>query len=424
MRITCQTRDTLALEELTEFQGGIKKRSTRDIALITESFQKLGFSFPFYVWKNGERNMIIDGHGRLLALKYMRDRLQQEIPALPVVYIAAESEAEAKEKLLQCNARYGLFVETKLKDWLAGVNFDPMKIKIPDVNVNKLVQEMAEVKIRFGAVRGPVSVPGVVYHLLNASVICGDATDSETFNALLKKERIDLALTSPPYNQKSVYAPAYDDRKPLYRDQYVDEKSEAEQIAMCIKVLENISRFVKERHAVVWNVSYSKADRNSYGKVVFSPRNPFQVMETIAWDKGLTNNFQNMLYRRCELIFVMARSEREYLYNALSDRETNYWNISSQGAQQEIHKACFPLNLATKAVKLFSDSGGAVLDPFCGAGTTLIAGQLLGRKAYGIELSPVYVDLIRRRFTRWATELGFSAREIGDGYWEDEAWAE
>lgn len=311
-----------------------------------------------------------------------------------------------------------------MKDWLAGVRFDPAKIKIPDVNLARVVQEAAEVRIKFPAERAEsVSKPGVVYRLLDARVVCGDATDAETFNGLLEKERINLALTSPPYNQKSVAAPAYVDSDRLYRDKFVDEKPEAEQVDMCLRVLENIARFAADRHAVVWNVSYSKADRNSYGKVVFSPRNPFQVMETIAWDKGMNAIMRGAMYRRYELIFAMAKSEREYLYNPITDGETNYWNISSSGAQQEIHKACFPLNLALKAAKLFSTVGDVMIDPFCGAGTTLIAGQLLGRRSYGIEIAPAYVDLIRRRFSRWAVERGFAPGRIGDGYLEDAEWA-
>lgn len=73
LKITCQTRDSLPLDALTEFQTDIKKRSSRDVKFIIASFDRHGFSFPFYVWKNGANNFIIDGHGRLTALRWLRN---------------------------------------------------------------------------------------------------------------------------------------------------------------------------------------------------------------------------------------------------------------------------------------------------------------------------------------------------------------
>ncbi|MDR2193852.1 MAG: DNA modification methylase [Treponema sp.] len=422
MRITCKTRDFLGIDRLSEFQHSVKKRSSKDIEDLIASINKLGFTFPFYVWKNDGVNVTIDGHGRLAALKYMRDSLGETIPPLPVVFIDADDVNQAKEKLLQCNARYGLFIQSNLKDWLAGVDFDAAKIKIPEVNLNNMAKEIPEVKIRFANEPEACSKSGVVYHLLDASVMCGDATDIEVFNELLKKEKIDLCLTSPPYNQKTAKAPRYGAADNFYLDETIDDKSETDQIETCLKVLENMSYFVNGRHTVVWNVSYTKADRNSYGKIIFSPRNPFQVMDTIVWDKGMGMAMPQSFYRRCEMVFVMSVSERSYLCNIISNKETNYWNISPMGAQQDIHKACFPINLANRAIKLFSDMGNVVIDPFCGAGTSLISAQLLGRKSYGIEISPKYVDLIRRRFSTWALDMEYSPRQIGDGYLEADKW--
>jgi DNA modification methylase len=422
MRITCKTRDFLGLDDFSEFQENIKKRSSKDIEDLIDSINKLGFTFPFYVWKNGGSNLTIDGHGRLLALRYMRDSLGEEIPPLPVVYIEADDINQAKEKLLQCNSRYGVFVKLNLKDWLVDVDFDASKIKIPELNLEGINQNIPEPKIKFAEEPETLSKPGVVYHLLDASVICGDSTDADVFNELLKKDKIDLCITSPPYNQKTAKAPCYNTTDKFYVDKFIDNKSEEDQIETCLKVLRNISLFVNEKHTIFWNVSYTKFDRNSYGKVVFSPQNPFQVMETLSWDKGVNMSVPQSFYRRCEMIFVMSSSEGTYFCNITSNKETNYWNISPMNAQQDIHKACFPINLANKAIKIFSDTGGVVLDPFCGAGTTLISAQLLNRKSFGIEISPVYTDLIRRRFSKWALGAGYLPHQIGDGYLEADNW--
>jgi DNA modification methylase len=421
MNITCTTADTLDIADLTEFQSDIKRRSFNDIEKILLSFDRLGFSFPFYVWRNEKKNYILDGHGRLAALKYLREQKGEVIPPLPVVYVDAEDEKQAKEKLLQCNARYGIFSLPKVKDWLGSFDFDPTKIKIPDLSLTTITKEIAEPLIDPPA-PAVYSKSGVCYHLLDATLICGDATDIETYWELLKKRRIDMALTSPPYNSKINKFPLkFGIQESLYNDDVMDDKTEAEQIAMCMKVLENLAAFVNEKHTIVWNVSYTAHDRNSYGKVLFSPNNPFQVMDTIAWDKD-TNVFlgNNHLFRRAELIFALAKTYAQYKINlGLDNSITNLWEFAAQGAQQKTHKACFPLSMANQAVKLFSHAGDVVVDPFCGAGTTLIAAQRLNRVSFGIEISAKYCDLIRRRFTSWATELGFTPDQIGDGYLEE-----
>ena len=95
MRITCETKDTLPLSALTEFQGGLKKRTAEDTKKIEKSINDYGFATPFFVWKHDGINSVLDGHGRLQTLKEMQKR-GEEIPALPVVYIDCPNEAAAK----------------------------------------------------------------------------------------------------------------------------------------------------------------------------------------------------------------------------------------------------------------------------------------------------------------------------------------
>ena len=104
--INCTGSDTVDIDQLTEFQGGLKERSAGDVEKIIKSIKKHGFSFPFFVWKNDGKNNVLDGHGRLMALQQMA-AAGEEIPALPCVYISAKNEAEAKEKLLKLNSQYG-----------------------------------------------------------------------------------------------------------------------------------------------------------------------------------------------------------------------------------------------------------------------------------------------------------------------------
>lgn len=70
------------------------------------------------------------------------------------------------------------------------------------------------------------------------------------------------------------------------------------------------------------------------------------------------------------------------------------WNIT--GASTKQHPAPFPMELATRLVRMFSFTGDTVLDPFCGSGTTMIAAFRTGRNSVGVEIDPEYCRMAVR----------------------------
>jgi len=70
------------------------------------------------------------------------------------------------------------------------------------------------------------------------------------------------------------------------------------------------------------------------------------------------------------------------------------WNIT--GASTKHHPAPFPLELATRLVRMFSFTDDTVLDPFCGSGTTMVAALRTGRSSIGIEIDPEYCRMAAR----------------------------
>jgi len=68
-----------------------------------------------------------------------------------------------------------------------------------------------------------------------------------------------------------------------------------------------------------------------------------------------------------------------------------------RGASLAKHPAPFPLELASRLIRMFSFVGDTVLDPFAGTGTTALAALQLGRSSIGYEIEPKYVEMIRSR---------------------------
>jgi len=86
------------------------------------------------------------------------------------------------------------------------------------------------------------------------------------------------------------------------------------------------------------------------------------------------------------------------------------WNIP--GASTKQHPAPFPLELATRLVRMFSFAGDTVLDPFCGSGTTMIAAFRTGRNSIGVEIDPDYCRMAARYLKAETSNLFSSAQLI------------
>lgn len=86
------------------------------------------------------------------------------------------------------------------------------------------------------------------------------------------------------------------------------------------------------------------------------------------------------------------------------------WNIP--GASTKQHPAPFPLELATRLVRMFSFTGDTVLDPFCGSGTTMIAAFRTDRNSIGVEIEPEYCRMAARYLKAENADLFSSAKLI------------
>lgn len=84
------------------------------------------------------------------------------------------------------------------------------------------------------------------------------------------------------------------------------------------------------------------------------------------------------------------------------------WEIPSVRRNDD-HEAKFPEELACRVIKLFSQKGDIVLDPFLGSGTTAVAAVKLGRHFIGIEKESQYVELSRKNIARASTQLNLFA---------------
>lgn len=140
IQIKCTGSDQLQYHDLVTFQGDFKKRTEHQLTQIATSIVKYGFTFPFFVWKDGAVNYCMDGHGRLSAL-YDLAAKGWEVPELPVVYVEAADEREAKQKLLRLNSSYG---EIDVEGFIEYIESDNLLLEWDELNIKGISREGVE----------------------------------------------------------------------------------------------------------------------------------------------------------------------------------------------------------------------------------------------------------------------------------------
>jgi len=128
----------------------------------------------------------------------------------------------------------------------------------------------------------------------------------------------------------------------------------------------------------------------------------------VVWAK--TNAGQGSFYRsQHELILVFKNGEGPHQNNIELGRHgrnrSNVWTYAGVNTFRtghlddlSIHPTVKPVSLVADAMRDCSSRGDIILDPFIGSGTTILAAERVGRRAYGVEIDPLYVDAAIRRW--------------------------
>lgn len=223
---------------------------------------------------------------------------------------------------------------------------------------------------------------------------------------------VDLIVTSPPYNIGKNYK-NYDDSKPFDAYYGFTEKW----IQACFVVLKNNGRFVL-------NLPENPKEPIYQRIVNIACRVGFQYLVNVIWYKKGVRNRQAwgswlspsapMIIPPFEYITVFYKGEYKK-HGGESDISKSefinytfgWWDFGSAKVDVD-HPSSFPEELPKRCIKLFSYINDIVLDPFLGSGTTMKVAQDLRRSCIGIEISPDYCELARRRcFSR-----AFLGREL------------
>lgn len=250
----------------------------------------------------------------------------------------------------------------------------------------------------------PVSVSGEVYELGPHRVLCGDSTAPEAVSGFLDVKGDQMLLTDPPYCsggfQESGRA-AGSVGSTTERSKRVvanDTLSTRGYMALLKVVVSNIDA----------DMAYVFTDWRMWVNLFdVMESSGFGVRSMIVWNKLYPGMGQGW---RSQHELIMCASKIPVKYNPKLSRG-NVIDIPRTGNKHHVTEK--PVELL--ATLLNTTPQMAVIDPFMGSGSTLIAAEQTGRTCYGIELDPRYVDVIRQRYANFVKDAKYSPTGTLDG---------
>lgn len=409
--IKCDTKDKIELAEMTELQGTLKERTDIDYDKIKLSIIKYGFSFPFFVWKGEGKNYILDGHGRFATLcKMQKDGYL--IQPLPVVYIEAESKAEAKQKLLRLNSQYGKMTRESVLEFASGLDLNFEELALPDTTLdfsNVSEEDAAETEgddevPEVDETEEPASKRGEIYEIGNSLLMCGDSTNSEDVARLMGGEKADMVFTDPPYGMglDTDYSSMKNKLEFAEGKNIKNGKKYAQGIVDAFKpelittVFENFG-YCKE--IFLWGADYFAEmleDKNKGSWVVWDKR--ASAENDLAKDESA-----DKMYGSC---FELCWSKNKHKRDIARVKWASVFGTEQEFDHKRYHPTQKPIKLIEWFLTRYAKGGQLVVDLFGGSGSTLIGCEKNNLRCRTMELDPHYCDVIRKRFTQWAKENG------------------
>jgi DNA modification methylase len=354
---------TKKINEISSAKYNPRKITDEAMGRLTKSLAELGNIQPI-TW-NVRTGNVVGGHQRLKVYKAM-GKTEVDVWAVDL------DEQKEKAANIALNKLSGEFDMPMLKDILeeidtgdldmeiTGFGMDEIALMMEDAHPEVTEDEVPEVPV------DAITKPGDLWILGEHRVLCGDSTKAEDMDRLMNGEIVCGIVTDPPYGIG------------------IDGQKES----ICKNPKHN-----RKAHAFLgWDSS--RPDKSLFDSLL-SMNCPSAIFGG--------NYFADLLPATRGWIYWSKGQDGL----TMSDGELAWTNLSKPLRCVKVNRAALhgsqhptqkPVEVMIFTIKYIEPKDGIIYDPFLGSGTTLIASEQLGRKCYGMEISPNYCDVIVKRW--------------------------
>jgi len=390
--------------------GNPRTHTRRQKEQLARAIKRFGFTVPVVV---DEEGLILAGHARVEAAGMLC------MSKVPTIRLSDMSEADKRAYVIADN-KLAENAGWDLKLLKGEFEFLTTLVVDFDATVTGFEEPEIEGLLHGGGRKEPKGTPddvlvepsfeppctrlGDVWEIGPHRLICGDAVAEETYIRLLGGEKAGMVFADPPYN--------------VPVDGHVSGlgKTRHREFAMASGEMtsEAFQRFLFDvfsllaKHSADGSIHFQCIDWRHLSEMLAAGFGAYAELKNLAvWAK--TNGGMGSLYRSAhELVLVFKSGRAPHINNVELGKNgryrTNVWthagaNSFGRERDQDLadHPTVKPVGLVKDTILDCSRRNDIILDPFAGSGTTLLAAHRVGRRGYGVEIDPVYCDVIIRR---------------------------
>lgn len=405
------TTEKRIVSDLVPYEKNPRTISPKQLEDLTRSLKKFNLVEIPAVDAN---NTVLAGHQRLKVLQVLgrgSEEIDVRVPNRKL------TEKEAEQYLISSNALGGDWDFEKLKsfdlDLLLDSGLDQLDLSHLWDETLEVTEESFDVEEELKKITKPKTKLGDLIHLGSHRLLCGDSTKQENLKRLLGNEQASMIYSDPVYNISVDYNKGIGGKQ-SYGGTVNDNKSESAYRELVQKSLVSaLSVTKKDAHVFYWSdQTYIWLIQDLYRELGVTNK------RVCLWIKNGQNPTPGVAFNKCyepctygvrgkPYIAPTLQNLNEVLNKELStgnnlleetSDELDLWLVKRLPAKEYQHATSKPPKLHEKAIRRCTKPGDIILDSFSGSGSTLIAGEQLKRKVYGMELEPVFCDLIIKRF--------------------------
>ena len=376
----------ISVDALQPYEKNARQHKQVDVDVIKKSILEFGFDDPIGIWS--DKNIIVEGHGRLLAAKELG---YKEVPCIRLDHLTDE---QRKAYALTHNRSAELSswdfdtLDEELKALegefdLSSLGFEEFlgleepEVEDDDFDENDYLTENPESKL------------GDIYILGKHVVMCGDSTDYDQVNTLANKERADFVVTDPPYNVD------YTGKTAEALKIQNDKKSDVDFRTFLDKSFANL--FINMKPGANIFVFHADSEEENF-RAAFKGAG-FKYHQSWIWVKNSIVLGHGWAHYQHEPILVGWKEGAAHYVTGARDLSTVLeYDRPTRSLE---HPTMKPLDLIGYLIKEGSKKGDLCIDLFGGSGSTLIACDQAERRCHTMEIDPRYVDVIVKRYLRY-----------------------
>ena len=393
------------VSELIPYVRNARTHSEAQVSQIAASIREFGFLSPILV---AEDNTILAGHGRLAAA------LKLGLKKVPCVKENHLTETQKRAYIIADNK---LSLNAGWDNELLAVELS--ELEGADFNLDLLGFDEAELSSIFDADKDVIdddfdvekeleepcfSKTGDIWTLGKHRIICGDSTDSSTFEKLLGETKVNLVCTDAPYfvNLENASGKIKN-----------DDLSDKEGYEFLMKVFTNFKNSMAADASIYEFYATMKA-RVFYD--AFEDAG-FKVAAGLIWKKPRAPLMRTDWKFNMEPIIYGWRKDGKHKWYGDQKQTAVFEFDGIKNSKEEGcgHPSSKPVPLIAYLIKQSTQTNSVVLDGFLGSASTLIACEQIGRVCFGVELEPKFIDVAVKRYMKFHDDKTKDVLLIRDG---------